>query len=225
MSTTFQQIYDLSSVTKTDTRLINKPSNQVEKYLFQCLIFSIGKFLGDCYQDISSSNRIDFQQTENIFQATKGTTTFQLDTPPVNFTDIYVNIGDTSTVYSYSFDDSTNILTISPALNVDCEVYTSTYIKGYFNTTLIEPEMIILAEGMNIPFLEQERNKNELLNLIIGNGKVPNQANQIDKLNSAISMQYEKIVRPMINEYSYKFSPSRCLGMAGRPNYTPTRTY
>ena len=227
MGTTFQQIYNLSNVIRKDPRLKNKPSNLIYRELYGALIFSVSEFVADCYKDISSTNRSDFEEKEYVFQATLGMTDFLLETPPVDFTDIYVKIDDTTINYTYSYDDVTSMLTISPALLNPCEVYVSVFKKGSFNVDLNDVEMVILAEGVNIPFLEEQRNRNDLLTQMVYNndGRIYSQQAHLQTLNDTIKMQYNIIVRPKINDYSYKFSPNRNLGLSGRPNYVPTRNY
>lgn len=222
MATQFSEIYDLASPIKTDTRLANKPNYLVERYKYECLIFSISEFVKDCYQDISKKNRVNYEDKEYTFNGVVGQTSFILDTPPQDTTGIYVKINDDSVNYTYSYDDVVGILTISPALTKNTQVFVAPYKTGYFIADLNDTETVILAEGMIIPFLEEQRNKNELLNQMVYNsdGKIYSQANHIQILNDAIIQQYERIVRPKIRKYSFDYAPNRLMSLAGRPNYT-----
>jgi isopentenyldiphosphate isomerase len=81
---------------------------------------------------------------------------------------------------------------------------------GSFNDILDLPEQRILAEAMNIPYDNEQTQKQSLLNQIVytGSSKIYSQANHIDSVLNVAKNQYFNIVTGMINEYSYKSQKS-----------------
>ena len=226
MATNFTEIYELTNEIKNDTRLSGKATNLIARQMNNLLLLSISEFVAECIPDISPDNRISFEEKEYNLTGSAGDATFTLATPPTNSTGVYVRISDTSTTYTFSYDENTELLTITPALAVDSTIYASVYREGQFNETLNDVEKAILAEGMIIYFTERFRNTDELLDQSVYNrdARIHSQGNHIMSLNAAIHQQYRKRVLPKIRDYTWRFNRDRTRGLSGTPNTIPTFT-
>ena len=198
---------------KSDGRLNAKPLNLIYQLYYQYLSFAISYFNDDCYKNLD--NIIEFDQKEYVFIGDGIKNKFVLDTAPPIDCEFYIST-DLSSDYSYSYNKDTLEITITPTPPTG-EVYIAGYIIGEFIEILNMKEKIILVEGMNVPYLEEKRNKEELLTQSVYSGdfRRTSQAEHIHQINISIDNQYWKNVKTLINEYSYKQDPKGLLGLGG----------
>lgn len=216
MSTTFQSIYDLNSVIKNDSRLQGKPKNLIYQLSYNYLFFAIGYFRKKCYQNLDDFT--PFSQLEYGFIGSGSTNTYTLSPiPPLAYDGFFISVDDIECT-SYTFDQTTNILTINPIPPINSEVYVANYVIGKFNSVILNPtEMLILAEGMSVPFLKQQVNKDTLLNQMVYNsdGRIYSQSAHIDSVSKVSDEQFFKTVKSLINDYTYSENPNGYLGLGG----------
>lgn len=215
MGTNFTEIYDLNETLKLDTRLFGKPDNLIYSLKFKWLKYAISIFDNDCYQDINTFT--PFSQTEYEFVGSGANNIFTLNPIPSANCNFYISVDDINSGYSYTFDNINNQLTITPIPPLNSQIYISAYIIGSFNVDLTIREQNILSEGMLVPWLEQQKNRNDLLNQMVFSGdfKMYSQANHISEVDKISDNQYYKKVKSMINEYSYRRNPNGIKGLGG----------
>lgn len=214
MGTLFEDIYALNQIIKSDGRINAKPLNLIYQLYFQYLSFAISYFSDDCYKDLD--NIIPFSMREYEFTGNGVDNKFILDTAPPTDCKFYISV-DLDSDYTYFYDDETLEITITPTPPNLGGIYIAGYIIGEFIETLNMKEKIILAEGMCVPWLEEKRNKEELLSQSISTNdyKRTSQAEHIHQLNISLDNQYWKNVKSMINEYTFKQEPNSLLGLGG----------
>jgi len=214
MGTKFIDIYALNSVIKSDGRLNAKPLNLIYQLYFQYLSFAISYFSDDCYKNLD--NIIEFSMKEYEFTGDGINNKFVLDTAPPTDCEFYISV-NLDSAYTYSYNKDTLEITITPTPSNLGEIYVAGYIIGEFTDTLNMKEKIILVEGMCVPWLEEKRNKEELLSQSVSTSdyKKTSQAEHIHQLNISVDNQYWKNVKSMINEYTFKQDPNSLLGLGG----------
>ena len=224
MSTPFKKIYDTLELIKNDSRLNNKPTNLLYQTYYKYLDVSIGIFFRECYKDLTQQT--PFQQIEYGFVSDGSSNTFILNNPSTPFIDGLLYIGYSKdlntnpteiTTANYSYDSNTNTITINgitiPSGNI---LYAASYKIGEFNEILDYDERLILAEGMNIPFLEEKQNTNSQLTQRVW-GAQQNQSSQgehIKQVNNVVETQ-RKRVDNLINKYTYLANPNKSKGLGG----------
>lgn len=213
--TSFIDIYNLNEIIKADTRLIGKSKNLIYQLYYQYLQISISYFKYACYQNITDIT--PFQMTEYTFIGDGVTKIFTLDSLPSIGSLFYVSINNIETI-QYAYDNVLNKITFNtiPALNSD--IYVGSYIIGQFNSANLNfTEKDILCQGMIVPWLQQQRNSDQLLHQMVygSDFKIYSQAEHIKQLNDSIDSQYLKFVMSRINEYSWKENPNGLMGLGG----------
>lgn len=223
MSTSFLEIYKQAEIIKNDNRIAQKPTYKIYELYYSYLKYAISYFMYDCYKDIT--NQIPFTDFEFFYLANGVDNQFSLITsPPPNNSNFYVgyrsdNISNYTEVSSnnYTFDSAANVLTItSSILPQDTEVLVAWYVIGNFIDNLNYAEISILSNGMIVPYLQEQENKNSLLNQIVygGSTKIYSQAEHISAVHKVSETQYDK-VKQMIYDYTYKANSQDYKGLSG----------
>lgn len=226
MATLFIDIYKENEIIRNDNRLKFKPTNKIYELYYLYLKSGIALFSRCCYKNLA--NNIPFSQTEYLFKSNGIDNEYLLESPNIppencNFyvgytTDIntsYVEINENE----YSYNKTTHILTINSTDKIIIEndyIYVSAYIIGQFNDTLDYDEVNILVNAMNIPFLQEQENRNSLLNQIVygGGQKIYSQGEHINSVHKVLKDQKDS-VNVMIKEYTYCANPNRLCGLGG----------
>ncbi len=217
MGTLFKDIYSLNSIIKDDSRLQNKTTNQIYELYFLYLKYAISYFLYDSKVDLT--NYTPFTEQEYLFTSDGVDKQYSLiPSPPLNC-EFYIGFRENSDLsytqtFDYTFDSNTNVITINNNPAEDYEVYISGFIVGSFDDTLNLVEQRILSEGMNVPFDQEKVQRESLLTQLVygGTTKLYSQANHIKEVNDVAQNQYYKIVKAMINDYSFKSNDLTGLG-------------
>lgn len=223
MATNFVDVYEMNEVLKCDTRINMKPSNQVYKLYYTYLKHALGLFGRVCYK-VSSKDiikHIPFSQKEYLFKSDGIDNTLVLNPDPLTDCNFYIGYSkDSNTSYTeitqYTYDSSTKTLTI-PAFLVpeNYLIYVSSYVTGSFTCDLDFDEILILSEGMLIPFQEEQQNRNKTLTqMVYGAQKMDSQANHIKAVHSVVTDQENK-VNNLIVKYSYNASGNKLAGLGG----------
>ena len=214
--TPFTDIYDLNSSIKLDTRINGKPTNLIYQLYYNYLKMAISIFQYDCYQNITDV--IGFSQNEFSFVGDGIKNNFVLDiVPPINSL-FYVSVNNIEIPKrSYTYDNINNkiIFNIIPTINGD--IYIASYIIGQFNSAILNfRELQIMTEAINIPWLEQNLNRDQLLQQMVYSSdfKIYSQSSHIQQLKNVIDTQ-KRYVNQLINEYTYKACPNGVLGLGG----------
>jgi hypothetical protein len=229
LSTLFTEIYEQNELIRNDNRIQLKPTNQIYKLYYDYLKDAIGLFFRDCYKDLTDN--IPFNQVEYNFISNGTDNQYLLQSPSVPLTDGLFYVGytsDSSITYTeinasnYNYNSSTNVLTITspsqiPQNNI---VYIASYVIGQFNQDLSYDEIMILSNGMLIPFLQEQQNRNSLLTQMVygGESKIYAQSSHIDSVHNVSEDQYDKVIS-MINLYSYKANPNNLKDLGGNAIY------
>lgn len=215
ISTQFTNIYDLNEVIKLDSRLQNKPINLIYELYYKYLTFAISYFVDDCYKNLN--NLTPFSQIEYEFTGDGVNNQFILDTAPPSNTNFYIDINGNIDGITYSYDVSNLKITVNPIPPLSSTINIASYIIGEFVEDLNMKEKAILAEGMNVPYLEEKRNREELLHQSVygSDFKMYSQGEHIHQLNNSIDNQYWRTVKTMINDYSFKQNPNGLFGLGG----------
>lgn len=217
--TKFEEIYELNEIMKNDGRLIGKPSNQIYSLQYKYLKYAISLFESDCYKDLNKMT--PFFQQEYYFISDGIDNEYLLSPVSPNNCNFYVGYRvDENVNYmqiiDYAYDSDTHVLTINETIPNSAEVYVSGYIIGSFEEDLNIKEQEILAEGMLVPYLKEQVNKQSLLNQMVYGDKTnrPSQANHIKEVKDVSTTQLE-LVESMINKYTIKYTTDNLLGLGG----------
>ena len=222
MATSFDEIYCLNAVIKSDIRLSQKPSYELELLNWKYLQFAIKEFMYDCRKDLTdyipfTSVKYSFtgNGVDNIFQLTPAP---ELDMTPEFYIGVQAACGQPVTVISkYQWDNENNTLTLDsaplPGSNIEIVVYQS----GQFNEDLSIDEKTILADAMNIPYFEEAISNRKILDFTVYGGsiKMHSQAEHEKVLLSALSEQ-RNLVMGEISNYSYRTAPFGYAGLGAR---------
>ena len=218
----FEDIYELNSITKNDPRLKSLEKFEVSSINYKYLVFAISYFMYDCKKDLSI--RRNPQQINYDFIGNGIETQFLLTPSPSENSDIYVFVIDTESKRSkisedkYLFDYNTNILTTNFPIQNGYTLRVVFYIEGAFLSELDDREMNILAEGMKVPYLEENKDDlNVLRYLVTGNAiKFYSQSQHITASGKNVANQMSQVVDALISDYSYKSSDDKYTGLVRR---------
>lgn len=97
-------------------------------------------------------------------------------------------------------------------------VTVSAFTYGEFEEDLDNREKVILAEAMNIPYIEEAKNDQNAMKYIVSGKSLRffSQANHIGATIESYNSQAYNIVDALISEYSYKGDPDEYIGLARR---------
>lgn len=223
MATSFEEIYCLNAVIKSDQRLLNKPSYVLYDLYWKYLQLAIPYFQFDCRKDLL--DLVPFSLTEYSFIGDGENNIFKLDPAPnigenPNFyIGLQIDCGKDEravTNYIWNSEDSTIILTdVTPAVGESVKI--AVYEIGYFNADLSYAEKAILARAMNIPYYEEQMTSSKILNFAVYGGsiKMHSQAEQI-KTITALYEGYKREVEGDISMYTYRTAPKGLRGLGAR---------
>lgn len=233
--TTFDEVYCQAYLIKQDKRIEKLKEYEYYSLCFRYLKYAISLFQYDCLhepesnhlskvQDYTPYNEITYEYICNGIDSSFSVSLYR----NYEFIYVYIKYVDSEDYieynnYYYNEEDKCVVLTDTPPENSHLKI--TLYNVGHFHSVLDNREISILAEGMIIPFLEEQQNNTKLLNQIVygGTTKIHSQAEHLKVVGDAIKNQY-RTVDNLINEYSYKGNREHYSGLSGR--YTvPRRRY
>lgn len=218
--TDFNEIYCLNLTMKNDPRLADIPLNMYYSLCWKYLQVAISRFQYESIPDITDNvpfAEIDYEYECNGIDSTFELNTSQAITTP-NFVITQTYGGITTNITNYDYNSETNVITLAevpPSLAI---IKIAEFEIGHFNADLNYREKEILAQGMLIPFLEENRNRESLLNQFVygGSVKIHSQAEHLKTIENALKEQI-KIVNNLIIDYSYRANTEKYGGLGTNP--------
>lgn len=223
MATSFKEIYCLNSVIKSDNRLLNKPDYEIYSLYWKYLQLSISYFEYDCLKSLN--NYIPFSLIEYSFIGNGEDNIFKLEPAP-EFSmspDFYISktiTCGTSLIQEseYTWDSENNTITLTgDTPEIDSKINIYAYEIGQFNEDLNLDEKRILANAMNIPYLQEQIDQRKLLNFAVygGSVKMHSQAEHLKVLGETLQNQIELVEKSVIR-YSFRTAPVGYGGLGAR---------
>ena len=222
MATSFEEIYCLNAVIKSDQRLYNKPAYAIYSLNWKYLQMAIALFQYDCRKNLYDN--VPFSLTKYSFTGDGVNNIFKLDPAPkfkdaINF---YVSKQiDCNTpaiqIVNYVWDDINSTITIPGIPEIGSIIEVNTYEIGQFNENLDYDEKKILAEAMNIFYFEEYMTNSKVLNFATYGGsiKMHSQAEQLKTVTAAYETS-KREVEGDISKYTYKTAPHLLYGLGAR---------
>lgn len=215
MGTSYLEIYNSNNVIKNDPRLSNLDNCELNSIRFNYLKFSISYFMYDCRKNLL--DKVDPVEYVYEFIGDGVDNQFSLTPEPASNSMFVVYVG--GNIFSdYSFDSLSNIMTLEIAPVSGEKVIIKSYTYGSFNIDLDIREINILAEGMNVPYLEETKNDENAMKYMITGKSIRffSQANHIAATTGVVNSQKYDTVDSLISEYTYKGSVDKYKGLGGR---------
>jgi hypothetical protein len=223
MATSFEEIYCLNAVIKSDERLVGQPSYKLYDLYWKYLQLAIPYFQYDCRKNLL--DLVPFSLTEYSFTGDGMNNIFKLEPAPemgenpLFYISTQIDCGQPSVeVTDYQWDNINNTITFTNYTPAIGEIINITvYQIGYFNADLNYDEKAILARAMNIPYYEEQMTSSKILNFAVYGGsiKMHSQAEQI-KTVTALYQGYKREVEGDISMYSYRTAPKGLKGLGAR---------
>ena len=218
MATSFLEVYKANNLIKNDPRLKNLDGCELNTIRFGYLKFAISYFLYDCRKDLN--DRTDPVSSIYEFECDGVETKFAMIPAPAENSEFVcwyiVNGEKTDVTDKCSISENTVTFDFVPVGGSGVIIKAFTY--GNFNIDLDIREINILAEGMNVPFIEESKNDENAMKYIVTGKSLRffSQANHIAAQNTNWENQKYHMVDSLISEYSYKGSEDRYKGLSGR---------
>lgn len=226
--TSFEDVYCQAYVIKNDNRIQKLKIYEYYSLCWRYLKYAISLFQYDCLHEPPCNplskvqDYYPFYEKDYEYVGDGLESEFYLPTPDITEYQIYVaikNIDEDDYVetkqYIYNKDNEKIIFASPPTQNSMVKIVC--FYPGTFKSYLDEREVAILAEGMTIPFLEEQQNNRQLLNQVVygGSVKMHSQAEHLKIVNSVGKNQYS-VVDDLIKDYSYKSNRDCYGGLSGR---------
>lgn len=225
MPTKLSDIYCLNEVIKNDIRL-----SKVPKYLFNSISFKYLKIGIGFAQTIISAEYNDFikQVSVNVapteedyeFIGNGVDNEFLLNpAPPLN-SEIYVGFevdGEYVEQKNFTFDSVLNVVTTTNIPLLNQKVLIVAFTDGEFVGDLDYSLQTIMAESMNIGYLEEKQNTSKLLDTLVHSNtwRVFSQNDQLRGVNF-VAKDKRNTVESLLKDYSYSHTGNSMLGLIGK---------
>lgn len=205
--TSYNEVYEMNRVIKNDPRLANLDACELNSIRFRYLKFAISYFMYDCRKDLN--DRVDPVTTGFEFEGDGVETDFLLIPAPPLATQCVVYLvqdGELEAVEEFSYDAELNTIHLKTPPAPGTGVIVKAFTVGCFNEDLDLRELNILAEGMNVPYLEESKNDENAMKYIISGKSLKffSQANHINAMNESVNNQRYNMLDSLISEYSFK---------------------
>ena len=220
MLTDFNEIYCLNLVMKNDPRLAKIPINNYYSLCWKYLQVAISRFQYECLYDLTDNvpfMEIDYEYecngVDNVFELGENSTM----TSP-NFAIYLVGGENIEEIKDYEYDEENNSITLVSAPIEGETLKIAEYQIGHFNSDLTYREKEILAQAMLIPYLEENQNRESLLNQFVygGSVKIHSQAEHLKTISTALKEQV-RMVNNLIIDYTYRANLEEYGGLGTRP--------
>ena len=225
--TDFNEIYCLNLVMKNDPRLAKIPLNMYYSLCWKYLQIAISRFQYESIPDITDNT--PFYEIDYEYECDGVDTEFQLNvdekmTAPNFVINITLGDGEPEKVVNFEYSAVNNSIILEEAPVGGATLHIYEYQIGRFNVELGYREKEILAQGMLIPYLEENQNRESLLNQFVygGSVKIHSQAEHLKTIETALKEQI-KLVRDLIVDYSYRANLENYNGLGTR--VASPRTY
>lgn len=222
MGTKFEEIYCLNTVLKKDSNIAKLPIYQYYEICYKDLQIGKTSFVYDCLKNLDKYS--PYLVTEYLFKGNGVDKEFILTPFPSDIqNNLYVGIlnEEENTIVEendYVYDIATHTITLTRAPINESQIYIGCYSEPEFEETLDDDEKVILAECMQISFLERHAANTNSLNqkLYSSTFKFHSQAEQIKQLSNLSISQWKDRVDNLIKKYSYNKSKDGLKGLAGK---------
>lgn len=227
--TDFNEIYCLNLTMKNDPRLAKIPLNVYYSLCWKYLQVAISRFQYESIPDLTDN--VPFLEIDYEYISDGVDTQFQLNVNDAMITPNFVVsllIGEEmENIEQFTYDSATNTITLQEAPLEGAILKIYEYQIGYFNSELTYREKEILAQAMLIPYLEENQNRESLLNQFVygGSVKIHSQAEHLKTIEAALKEQ-QRIVNNLIIDYSYRANLENYNGLGTRsasPRIYPPR--
>ena len=205
--TSYNEVYEMNRVIKNDPRLANLDACELNSIRFRYLKFAISYFMYDCRKDLN--DRIDPETTGYEFEGDGVETEFLLVPAPTLSTQCVVYLiqdGEMEMVNDFVYDTELNTVYLNTPPAPGTGIIVKAFTVGQFNEDLDFRELNILAEGMNVPYLEEAKNDENAMKYIISGKSLRffSQANHITAMNESVNNQRYNMLDSLISEYTFK---------------------
>ena len=217
--TDFNEIYCLNLTMKNDPRLAQIPLNMYYSLCWKYLQVAISRFQYESIPDLTDN--VPFMETDYEYICDGIDTEFQLNVNEAMITPNFVVslvIGEeTEPITDFTYDSNVNAITLQDAPLEGATLKIYEYQIGHFNSDLTYREKEILAQAMLIPYLEENQNRESLLNQFVygGSVKIHSQAEHLKTIEAALKEQ-QKLVNNLIIDYSYRANLENYNGLGTR---------
>lgn len=225
MPTKLSDIYCLNETIKNDIRL-----SKVPKYLFNSMSFKYLKIGIGFAQTIISAEYNDFikqvgvaiEPTEKDYEFIGNgvDNEFLLNpAPPLN-SEIYVGFevdGEYVEQKNFTFDSVLNVVTTANIPLLNQKVIVIAFTDGEFVGDLDYSLQTIMAEAMNIGYLEEKQNDSRKLDMLVHSNawRVFSQNDQLRGVNYVLINQ-RRYVENLLKDYSYSHTGNAMTGLIGK---------
>lgn len=217
--TDFNEIYCLNLVMKNDPRLAKIPLNMYYSLCWKYLQVAISRFQYECIPDIT--NNVPYTEIDYEYECNGIDSEFQLnENENISTPSFIVSLifGDnTKQIDEYTYNAETNSITLDFAPVGGSQLKIAEYQIGHFNEELNYREKEILAQAMLIPYLEENQNRESLLNQFVygGSVKIHSQAEHLKTIAASLKEQI-KLVNNLIIDYTYRANLENYMGLGTR---------
>ena len=217
--TDFNEIYCLNLVMKNDPRLAKIPLNMYYSLCWKYLQVAISRFQYESIPDITDN--VPYMEVDYEYECNGIDSEFQLNenenilTP--NFVVTLILGEDIKQVDKYTYNAETNSISLECVPVSGSQLKIAEYQIGHFNQELTYREKEILAQAMLIPYLEENQNRESLLNQFVygGSVKIHSQAEHLKTIASALKEQV-RMVNNLIIDYTYRANVENYTGLGTR---------
>lgn len=209
--TYFRDIYCLNNTIKQDKAFCKMPTYLQYALYWRYLQFAISYFQYDCSKNLL--DYVPYREQSYQYIGDGIDNEFMLSpTPPIVYPDLYIAIKNPEekefTVINqndYEYESTNCVVTFKNIPLEGAIIKIVAYLDGQFNVELSINEKTILAEGMNIPFLEKNQNNTQLLTQIVYGGtmKIYSQGEHMKQLGNIVNSQRDYVNNLIVN-YSYR---------------------
>ena len=205
--TSYQQVYDMNRLIKNDPRLANLDACELNSIRFGYLKFAISYFMYDCRKDLL--DRTDPVSNAFEFEGDGLETEFLLTPAPPLATECvvyFVQDGEYVKVDEFNYNPELYTLSFETPPPPGAGIIVKAFTVGAFNEDLDIRELNILAEGMNVPYIEEAKNDENAMKYIISGKSLRffSQANHITAMNESVNNQRYNMLDSLISEYTFK---------------------
>lgn len=219
--TYFEEIYELATTIMESEEIRQAPLYKKYLFLYRFLQFSIGEFNTRCYRDLTTIQPFNYKSYQILGDGLEKE--FKIPSPFLFDTQIYVEKETDNGIYvpvssdKYIINNINNSIVFNDAPRNGEKMKIYAYEIGYFYDDLDLEEKTILANGMIIPFYQEQLNRTTLMNQqVYGVGaKMYSQAEHIKRLSDLIENR-KQVWTSRINAYTYSKNPDLVLDKSRR---------
>ena len=204
---------------KNDPRLAEIPMNIYYSLCWKYLQVAISRFQYESIPDITDN--VPFLEVDYEYECDGENSEFQLQeselTETPNFYVVLLLGAEKKVIKNYTYNPETKSIKLAYTPVKDSVLQIAEYQIGHFNAELTYREKEILAQAMLIPYLEENQNRESLLNQFVygGSVKIHSQAEHLKTITAALKEQ-RNMVNNLIIDYTYRANLENYAGLGTR---------